>query len=327
MNQENSQPLNTEEMYFQKHLPRIKDKQLKIKKDKCLNDLSFSQRFELTLLHIQKCHNVSFQNAFSHTCRAFQADYCKIRSISGIDQNKSLKTLQLSHNLIEDLRPLRDMTFLISLAVDNNNITDIAPLSQLRNLKSLFLNQNNISGLYQIKDLQLLEILSASNNNITDLYGIQYLKNLKQINLNVNQISDLSPTAGCHSLNSVYAENNQITSVAPLLKMQTIKSISIQSNFISDLGIIELETHCTQVFVRDQQKPSEQQILLSSKMRSIYCSRTSSEKNRHKKDFISKLLAVTIQEVNLKMKQLVESQLSLSQSLLLVFEQHEIASQ
>ncbi|CAL6025249.1 leucine-rich_repeat domain-containing protein [Hexamita inflata] len=258
MNQENSQPLNTEEIYFQKHLPKIKDNQLKIKKDKCLNDLSFTQRFELTLLHIQKCHNVSFQNAFSHTCRAFQADNCKIKSISGIDQNKSLKTLQLSYNLIEDLRPLRDMTFLTILAVDNNNITDITPLSQLRNLKSLYLNQNNILGLYQIKDLQLLEILSASNNNITDLYGIQYLKNLKQINLNVNQISNLSPIAECYSLNYVYAENNQITSVTPLLKLQTIKSISIQSNFISDLGIIELQTHCAQVFVRDQQKPSEQ---------------------------------------------------------------------
>ncbi|CAL6025309.1 Hypothetical_protein [Hexamita inflata] len=90
MNLESNQKQSDDEiqnMQYKKHVNRIKNGSLKIKKDGSLNDLSFTQRFQLNQLYITSCHQISFQHAFSQSCTVFQAEKCKIKNISGIEQN------------------------------------------------------------------------------------------------------------------------------------------------------------------------------------------------------------------------------------------------
>ncbi|CAL6040653.1 Leucine_Rich Repeat domain protein [Hexamita inflata] len=330
---------------YEKHLPRIKDSILKIKKDSSLNDLSFTQHFKLNELHISNCHSISFKHAFSKTCYTFQAEKCNIKNLTGIDQNQTLVTLYLSNNLLQDLNPLRSMKSLELIQINGNKIMDITPLNQLTNLTQLYLNNNSIVDLNQINDLRCLEILSISHNKITslygiqklnlrelyadgnqitDLHGIQYQNNLKSLYLNSNQISDLSPLVKCHKLQYIQIKNNQITRIAPIRKIQTLQSLYAQNNFITD-DASQLRFYNKEF--QDQQKPTQQQIWISYKMRALYFSRISAKKYQPQRTLISKLHIATIQKVSLKVNGLVEQQLAMSKLMLFIFGNQEQASQ
>ncbi|CAL5985156.1 leucine-rich_repeat domain-containing protein [Hexamita inflata] len=344
-NNQLSDNAETLRMQYEKHLPRIKDSILKIKKDNSLNDLSFTLHFNLNELHISNCHSISFKHAFSKTCLTFQAEKCNIINLTGIDQNKQLVTLYLSNNLIHDLNPLKNLKSLELIQINSNKIRDITPLNQLTNLTQLYLNNNSIIDLHQIKDLRCLEILSinhnkitsfygiqklnlrelyADDNQITDLHGIQYQNNLKLLYLNSNQISDLSPLVKCHKLFYIQIRNNMITRIAPLRKIQTLQSLYAQNNFITD-DASQLRFY-NKVF-SDQQKPTQQQIWISYKMRALYFSRISAKKYQPLRTLISKLQIATLQKVSLKVNGMVEQQLAMSKLLLLIFGNKEQASQ
>ncbi|CAL6025370.1 leucine-rich_repeat domain-containing protein [Hexamita inflata] len=352
MNQDTSQLLDNEELnaQYKKHLPRIKDSQLKIKKDQSLHDLSFTLHYKLNALYITNCHQVSFQHAFSQTCCILYATKSKIKNLTGIDQNQQLKELFLSNNLIEDLTPLQTLTQLNSLSVGYNKIGDISGLNRLINLKSLYLYNNNIENLIQIKNLQNLEILSindnkltsfygiqflthlkdiyAENNTITDLYGIQQLNDLHQLYLNKNQISDLSPLCGCSSLETLQVSNNIITDISPLQHNTQLKYLSANDNYVNNFKVLNQLQSINPIFqyLGNQKEPNPLQINISNRSKSIFATRTSLEDIQQKQHFISQLYYSSLIKVKFQMNTMTINQLNLSNSLL-VFTSAEQVSQ
>ena len=105
----------------------------------------------------------------------------------------SIVSLDLSHNRIHDLGPLRSLTNLRYLYLTDNQISDLSPLSSLTNLQALYLNYNQISDLTPLQSLTNLSYLWISDNRISDLTPLQSLVNLSDLAMNDNQISDLSP--------------------------------------------------------------------------------------------------------------------------------------
>ncbi|CAL5985181.1 leucine-rich_repeat domain-containing protein [Hexamita inflata] len=352
MKQDTSQLLGNDKLnaQYEKHLPRIKDGQLKIKKDQSLHDLSFTLRFKLNTLYISNCHQVSFQHAFSQTCCILHATKSKIKNLTGIDQNQQLKELLLSNNLIEDLTPLQTLTQLNTLSVGYNKIVDISGLNRLSNLKSLYLYNNSIENLNQIKNLYNLEILSindnkitslygiqflthlkdiyAENNTITDLYGIQHLHDLHQLYLNKNKISDLSPLCGCSSLVTLQVSNNIITDISPLQHNTQLKYLSANENFINSFKVLNQLQSINLIFqyLGNQKEPSPLQINISNRIKSIFASRTSLEDVQQKQDFVSQLYYSSLSKLKFQMNIMTINQLNLS-NCLLVFTSAEQVSQ
>ncbi|CAL5985122.1 GW_domain-containing glycosaminoglycan-binding protein [Hexamita inflata] len=127
MNPENNYKQSDDEiqnMQYEKHKYRIKNGTLKIKKDGSLIDLSFMQRFDNLYIQITKCYYIQFQHAFNKNFTRFSADKCRIKNISGIEQNQSLRSLCLSDNKIEDISPLRSIKSIDTLYIGNNKIKD-----------------------------------------------------------------------------------------------------------------------------------------------------------------------------------------------------------
>ncbi|CAL5985121.1 LPXTG_cell wall anchor domain-containing protein [Hexamita inflata] len=239
MNLENSLKQSEEEiqdMQYEKHINRIKNGSLKIKKDGSLIDLSFTQRFQLDQLYLTSCHYVSFQYAFSQTCTVFQADKCKIKNLSGIEQIQSIRSLFLYDNKIEDISPLRSIKSIDTLNIGNNKIIDISPLNQLSNLKSLNLSNNSIVNLSQIKELYCLETLYVISNNISSLFGIQNLKNLQTLGINNNKITSLNGIQNLKCLKVIYAENNKITDLYGVHHLKNLCQLFLCNNQIQDLS-------------------------------------------------------------------------------------------
>ncbi|CAL6040675.1 internalin [Hexamita inflata] len=337
-------------MHNKKRKNIIKKDTLKINKDRSLNNLSFTQRFQLNQLYITKCPYVSFQYAFSQTCTVFQADDCQIESISGIEQNQQLRSLCLIYNKIKDISPIRTIKSLDTLNIGNNKIQDISPLNQLTNLKILKLFNNNISDISQIKDLRdlkeldvsfnqitslhsikkfkSLKVLHANNNKITDLYEVQYLNNLTSLYVGNNEISDLSPLSACSSL-SLLIENNQITDASPLQHIQQLSYVQLEQNFINDFqALTQLQNYTKYNFkLGNQQQPSLAQIQTSARMKTISTTRSHLENISSKRTVLQSHFNSVTNKSELLIDAITNVQLNLSRKLLQVFGTIEDASQ
>ena len=89
---------------------------------------------------------------------------------------KNLEELDLSHNNISDITPLKDLKTLKKLDLSRNNIMGIKPIEDIKfkNLEKIDLSFNNISKLSKI-DLSL--------NKINDLNDVKFLEKFKNIDI------------------------------------------------------------------------------------------------------------------------------------------------
>ena len=112
----------------------------------------------------------------------------QISDLSPLKGLTKLKLLKLDDNQISDLSPLKGLTDLKSLSLINNKITDLSPLKGLTNLKELWLSDNEISDLSPLKGLTDLRVLVLTKNKISDLSPLKGLMNLKELWLGGNPI-------------------------------------------------------------------------------------------------------------------------------------------
>ncbi|CAL6040651.1 Internalin-A_(fragment) [Hexamita inflata] len=314
------------QQYF-KHLPRVKNNQLKIKNDKSLCDLSFMKQFQLEQVFLSRCPNISFRYKLSDTCQGLRAMKCNIKDLTGIDQNNCLQTLYILSNLINDISPLKKLTLLNTLFASSNKITDLSPLNSLINLKSLSLSKNCIKEIYQLRNLCNLEYLDVSQNQIADLNGMQHLRNVNYLDLSDNIISDLSPLSNCQKLEYLSVQNNQVMSIDPLLKILSLRYLHPNHNFITDFDFINQENQFNYIYIDFQQKPNQKQLIISKRMKTVFIFRTTTEKNRQQNVDVQKRLKVVKLEVSFQIKKIIDSQLVFSKSLLIVFGNHEQVEQ
>ena len=109
-------------------------------------------------------------------------------------------------------------------------ITDIPPLKGLTNLKQLYLQNHLISDLTPLADLTNLEELVLYMNEITDLSPLSGLTNLKKLRLSGNEITDLTPLTGLTKLESLNLNTNKITDISPLKGLTNLKYLSLLGN-------------------------------------------------------------------------------------------------
>ena len=128
-----------------------------------------------------------------------------IVDITGLEYATNLKALNLggSKNHITDLRPLANLTNLVSLYIwdvtkqgtDLATNLDINPLSGLINLEEVSLDSNGISDISPLANLKKLRFLSLRRNHIVDFSPLAGLTNLKELDIRNNWGIDFSPLA------------------------------------------------------------------------------------------------------------------------------------
>ena len=156
-----------------------------------------------------------------------------IAKLSGI------KVLDLSHNLIADIYPLRNLLKLESLDLSWNQIVDIYPLRNLLKLESLDLSWNQIVDIYPLRNLLKLESLTLQSNQIVDIYPLRNLQKLEYLNLSRNQIVDIYPLRNLLKLESLGLLRNQIANIYPLRNLKKLVILQLSENPIRDLNALK----------------------------------------------------------------------------------------
>jgi internalin A len=121
---------------------------------------------------------------------------------------RSLTSLDLYNNQIDDGKILSKLKSLTTLNLSANRITDCSFLGELRSLAWLNLENNQISDADVIGELKLLKGLYVNGNRLSDVSFVRELKSLNHLHVSGNDISDASFVADLKSLRTLHIDNN-----------------------------------------------------------------------------------------------------------------------
>lgn len=117
-------------------------------------------------------------------------------SLEGLDtlgNFTELRYLMLENCGIGDISFIEPLTKLEDLDLSGNSISNLYPLRRLTELETLTLDNNEINGIEQLCEEGLfpkLRVLSFNNNWISNVYSLRYLNSLEQLMLSDNWIDE-----------------------------------------------------------------------------------------------------------------------------------------
>lgn len=162
-----------------------------------------------------------------------------IKEIPGNFLPDSLEVLNLSHNLIIEIRGLEKLVHLSELDLSSNQITEIKGLEKPTLLSMLDLSSNRIIEIKGLDALVLLSKLNLSSNQIITIRGLEKLILLSTLNLNSNQIIEIKGLEKLAQLSFLNLGGNQITEIRGLEKLIQLSTLNLGRNKISEIKGLE----------------------------------------------------------------------------------------
>jgi Leucine-rich repeat (LRR) protein len=145
-----------------------------------------------------------------------------IQYIYGVENLTNLMVLICNDNEISDLGPLSSLNHLSFLYLRNNKVKSIKPLENLTNLTYLSFGHNEITDISPLLGLRNLTHIFFQDNLISDVRGLENLTNLQQINLSDNNISDVSKFGNYSRLQYLNLDNNHISDISAINNMYKV---------------------------------------------------------------------------------------------------------
>lgn len=207
----------------------------------------------LKILHLESCeiddndleYICNLTNLKSLYLGNINYEYNNINNIEPIKKLTNLTTLRLDNNNITDITALSDLVNLENLALRGNNISNLEPLSNLTKLKTLNLGRDNygtgnpISTIKPLENLTNLTELNIAMCNISDISSLASMNKLSTLDLTCNEIKDISSLSGLTNLTRLQLWGNKINDISSLANLTKLSSLDIGYNEIMDLSILE----------------------------------------------------------------------------------------
>lgn len=126
---------------------------------------------------------------------------------------ETIKTLDMSYNVIRDMGPVRFCPNLVDLYLANNKIKVISGLQHLTSLRKIDLGANRIRKMdhEQFANLVNLEELWLGKNKIEIIEGVSNLKKLRRLDVQSNRLTSVDNLVGLEdTLEELYLAHNGI---------------------------------------------------------------------------------------------------------------------
>lgn len=177
--------------------------------------------------------------------------YCSEKSrvleeIKALNNSGKIKSLELSqNNFISSLSPLKELTNVESLNLDNTYFKKIEELSYFPHLKKLSLRSDQIDSLEKMPELkELVELNLGSNTNydreagpglnaISGLSALSKLKNLETLDLSSSSLKELEELPDLKKLKSLDISGNYMSDFTALKKYNSLQTLSLRSTFVN----------------------------------------------------------------------------------------------
>ncbi|HYP98428.1 MAG TPA: leucine-rich repeat domain-containing protein [Polyangiaceae bacterium] len=164
--------------------------------------------------------------------------YGVVSDLSPLERLDRLRDLNLAHNRIEDLSPLRGLP-LERLFVDDNPLDDLAPLANSKSLKAFGAGLSNVSSLAALSGMPLLEQVWAEQAQLTQLSDFAPPPALEELWVGGNRIADLAPLRAFPNLIRVDVSENELQSLEPLAALPLLEYLNASNNPLITLHGLE----------------------------------------------------------------------------------------
>jgi Leucine-rich repeat (LRR) protein len=184
--------------------------------------------------------------------RELSLSSCAIKEIKLLTEFRRLQHLNMDHNLLADITPLRECVALVSLNVAFNKLAQSpVPVGQvlghMPDLESLSVEGNGIMTINQLQlRLPKLKFLNLKNNDLSRIESLEGCPQLREVVLDKNKLRQLDRDcfAGTPLLREVSCDDNAVKTMEGLRNLPNLQKLSFVSNRIGELAEVErcLET-------------------------------------------------------------------------------------
>lgn len=216
-----------------------------------LNPLVFDELIDPSVIMDQELHDCIAYNYSFHSSIPLEeqsVNYLKqlncngrgITDLSGIQQFKSLTSVELIDNQITDLSLLVELTTLTELSIGYNPITDISVLENMTNLTDLRLQSTSVTDFSVLSHLINLEYLSVYNTAFSDTTLLSSMSKLNVLSLGRTPTSDLSGLSTLVNLESLllYSAEN-ISDISVLDNLTKLTRLDLSRTSVNSIDIFK----------------------------------------------------------------------------------------
>jgi hypothetical protein len=150
-------------------------------------------------------------------------------------ESDEFESLNLSHTLVSDLRPLAHLLNLRSLELNGTFVRDVGPLRHLKKLQTLAIGMTLVSNVAPLANLESLQSLNLYRTQVSDIAPLASLVNLQALSLGHAKISDVEPLASLVNLQTLDIGNTQVSDIEPLASLVNLQTLSIYGTPIVSL--------------------------------------------------------------------------------------------
>lgn len=231
-------------------------------------------------------------------------DQNQITDIATLGELPTLEELWLSHNRPESFEPLRGLTKLRRLGLNDTGFGDVALefITPLTSLTELNLEDNEaftaegleklqealpnctlrhsplyftvtLGGQVYTSDMTAIHLEGAG---VSSLLGLDKFSLLSSLILNSNSIPDLTPLSGLAGLEILELGDNKITDVAPLKKLTALKRLILNKNKIEDISPLSALRELTYLNLEDNRISDPTPLYALTKLRTLYIGKNES---------------------------------------------------
>jgi len=152
--------------------------------------------------------------------------------VLNLNQKNLIKSLQLNNDYsIVSLEPLKEITNIEDLLLENNQFRKLSELSNFQKLKKLNLRNNQIDSLEDFPVLPVLTDLDLSGNPVNNIQKLSNTPELNKLFMQSCGLRELTALPSFKQLMDLDLSSNSLTDFAELSKFSTLNKLNIASTF------------------------------------------------------------------------------------------------
>lgn len=119
------------------------------------------------------------------------------------------------------------------VVIQNSNIKSLEPLRYLTKVKVLVLDENDISDITPLLNLPL-QHLNLIGNEISSIEGMDKLQTLEELYIGLNLLKDVTPISNLTNLRCLGLRgNSRITDISPLTNLTNLVEVNLSGTSVS----------------------------------------------------------------------------------------------
>jgi Leucine-rich repeat (LRR) protein len=147
----------------------------------------------------------------------------------------ALQSLNLNQTKVDNLEPLKGLTALRSLNLSSTQVDNLEPLKGLTALQSLDLRSTKVDNLEPLKGFTALQSLDLRSTKVDNLEPLKDLTALRSLDLSSTKVDNLEPLKGLTALQSLYLSVTKVDNLEPLKGLTALQSLYLRSTKVDNL--------------------------------------------------------------------------------------------